>query len=196
MDYLYADPYNILIFLDNHDTERFSERIGFDMNKYKLAAAHLLTTRGIPQLYYGTEIMMGGQKSMGDGDIRRDFPGGWPNDARNAFTVEGRTAQENEAFQYLRSLLHYRKINPVLHSGKMVQFIPRDNLYVYFRMNQEKTVMVILNNSDVPRSPDIQRFEECLKGIRSGREIVSGETMDLNNLQIDGKKALILELAK
>jgi len=194
MDYLYADPYNILVFLDNHDTERFSERIGFDFNKYKLAVAHLLTTRGIPQLYYGIEIMMGGQKSQGDGDIRRDFPGGWPGDTRNAFTAEGRTSQENEAFNYLRSLLNYRKANPVLHSGKMIQFIPRDNVYVYFRMNEKKTVMVVLNNSDVQRSLDIKRFEECLKGARSGKDVLTGVTIDLNNLQISKKEALILEL--
>jgi len=161
MDYLYADPYNILVFLDNHDMERFSERIGFDLDKYKLAVTHLLTTRGIPQLYYGTEILMGGQKSQGDGDIRRDFPGGWTGDTRNAFTLAGRTTVENEAFNYLKSLLHYRKTNPVLQSGKMVQFIPRDNVYVYFRMNTSKTVMVVLNNSDVQRSLDMEIFEEC-----------------------------------
>jgi neopullulanase len=194
MDYLYADPYSILVFLDNHDMERFSERIGFDLDKYKLAITHLLTTRGIPQLYYGTEIMMGGQKSQGDGDIRRDFPGGWPGDVRNAFTVAGRTSAENEAFNYLKSLLNYRKTNSLLQSGKMIQFIPSGNVYVYFRMDAGKTVMIVLNNSDVQRSFNMEKFEECLQGRRSGKDIMTGNTLDLNNFRIDGKKALILEL--
>ncbi len=194
MDYLYANPDNLLVFLDNHDTERFTERIGYDMQKFKLAAAHLLTTRGIPQIYYGTEILMGGQKSKGDGDIRRDFPGGWPGDARNAFTKEGRTSQENEAFNYIRTLLNYRKVNPVLHSGKMIQFIPRDNVYAYFRMNEEKTVMVILNNSGDQRTLDMARFEECLKGARTGKDVVTNKTVQLDGLKVEGKSALVLEV--
>jgi glycosidase len=194
MDYLYADPYKILVFLDNHDTERFSERIGFDLQKYKLAVAHLLTTRGIPQLYYGTELMMGGQKSQGDGDIRRDFPGGWPGDSRNAFTAEGRTSQENEAFNYLKNLLNYRKANPVLQSGRMIQFIPRDNVYVYFRMNEEKTVMVVLNNSDSQKPLDVARFEECLKGARSGKDVLTGQSVRLDKLVTEGKTAMVMEI--
>ncbi|MBN1790704.1 MAG: glycoside hydrolase family 13 protein [Bacteroidales bacterium] len=194
MDYLYANSDNLLVFLDNHDTERFTERIGYDMQKFKLAAAHLLTTRGIPQIYYGTEILMGGQKSKGDGDIRRDFPGGWPGDARNAFTQEGRTSQENEAFHYIRTLLNYRKASPVLHSGKMIQFIPRDNVYVYFRMKAEKTVMVILNNSGDQRTLDMTRFEECLKGARTGKDIVTNKTVQLEGLKVEGKSAMVLEV--
>jgi glycosidase len=195
MDYLYADPYNILIFLDNHDTERFPERIGFDIRKYKMGITHLLTTRGIPQLYYGTEIMMGGRKSKGDGDIRRDFPGGWPGDARNAFVSEGRTGPENEAFNCLRSLLHYRKANPVLQTGKMIQFIPQDNVYVYFRFNDQKKIMVILNNAEVEKTPDMKRFDECLQGARQGKEILSGKTLELENLVVEGKTALVLEIS-
>jgi glycosidase len=194
MDYLYADPYNLLIFLDNHDMERFTERIGSDLNKFKLSVAHLLTTRGIPQLYYGTEIMQGGRKSNGDGDIRRDFPGGWPGDTRNAFTAEGRTSPENEAFTYLKRLLNYRKENPVLHSGKMVHFIPQNNVYVYFRMNSDKTVMVILNNADERRSIDITRYEECLRGVRKGKDVISGLVVNLGELVVAGKTAEILEL--
>jgi glycosidase len=194
LDYLYADPNNLLIFLDNHDTERFSERIGFDMHPYTMAITHLLTTRGIPQLYYGTEILMGGQKSQGDGDIRRDFPGGWPDDTRNAFAVEGRIGKENEAFNYLQTLLQYRKTNPVLQSGEMIQFIPRDNVYVYFRKNSEKTVMVILNNSPEKRSLDMERFEECLLGARKGTDVVSGLEKSLDDMVMEGKTAMVLEI--
>jgi glycosidase len=194
LDYLFADPYDLLVFLDNHDSERFAEHIGFDMSKFKMAVTHLLTTRGIPEIYYGTEILMGGQKSKGDGDIRRDFPGGWPGDDRNAFTVSGRTPVENEAFNYLRKLLNYRKENPVLHRGKMIQFIPHDNLYVYFRLNEEKTVMVILNNSGHTSDVDVSRFEECLNGRRTGRDIMKGTEVDLHQLSLAPKSSLVLEI--
>ncbi len=194
LDYLYANENNILVFLDNHDTQRFSEQIGFDLKKYKLAVTHLLTTRGIPQIYSGTEIMMGGKKSYGDGDIRRDFPGGWPGDSRNAFIASGRTASENEAFDYIRALLTYRKENTVLQTGKMIQFIPRDNVYVYFRINKEKTVMVLINNADVKRTLDMSRFTECLKGALRGKDVITGKEVSLSGLELEGKTALALEL--
>jgi len=194
LDYLFGDPYNQLIFLDNHDSERFAEKIGFDMRKYKMAVTHLLTTRGIPEIYYGTEILMGGKKSNGDGDIRHDFPGGWPGDNRNAFVASGRTEKENESFNYLRNMLRYRKENPALHTGKMIQFIPRENVYVYFRMNDDKTVMVILNNSTQKSSPDISRFEECLLGRRQGTDVLTGNKVDLQQLSLEPKSSLILEI--
>ncbi|HJZ40747.1 MAG TPA: glycoside hydrolase family 13 protein [Bacteroidales bacterium] len=194
LDYVYADPNNMLIFMDNHDTERFAEHIGSDVQKYKLAIAHLLTTRGIPQIYYGTEILMGGRKNKGDGDIRRDFPGGWPGDARNAFTRAGRTEKENEVFNYTSRLLNYRKNNPVLHTGAMIQFIPRENMYVYFRMNEEKTIMVVLNNSGNKKLFDTARFEECLNGRRKGKDILTDEILQLEGLEVEPKTALVLEI--
>ncbi|MBN1144528.1 MAG: glycoside hydrolase family 13 protein [Bacteroidales bacterium] len=196
MDYLYANPFSILVFLDNHDTPRFCEQTGYDVNIYKLAVAHLLTTRGIPQIYYGTEILMGGKKQVGDGDIRRDFPGGWPGDARNAFAAEGRTAIENEAFNYMRTLLNYRKNNEVLQYGKMIHFIPRDNVYVYFRKNEEKTVMVMLNLSTEKRTPDMVRFDECIQGVTRGKDIITGRTVDLSQIEIEGQSALLVEIKK
>jgi len=196
MDYLYTDPDNILVFLDNHDTQRFSEQIDFDMDKYKLAVTHLLTTRGIPQIYTGTEIMMGGKKSNGDGDIRRDFPGGWPGDPRDAFTSAGRTDKENEAFSFMQTLLKYRKANPVIHSGNLTHFIPKDNVYVYFRKNAQKTVMVMLNLSDEQSSPDMSRFDECLQGLRKGKDIITDNIVNLNGLVIKEHSALIIEIIK
>lgn len=193
-DYLYADWNNILVLLENHDTQRFSEQIGFDIEKYKLAVTHLLTTRGIPQLYSGIEIMMGGQKSQGDGDIRRDFPGGWPGDMRNAFTAEGRTPAENEAFNYLRLLLNYRKENSVLHHGKMIQYIPQQNVYVYFRTNEQKTVMVIMNLSDTEQPISIARYDENLKGARKAKDVISGRILNINDLKLKGHDAFVLEI--
>jgi neopullulanase len=194
MDYLFADPYNMLIFLDNHDSQRFTEQIGSDVRKFKMGVAHLLTTRGIPEIYYGTEIMMGGLKSKGDGDIRHDFPGGWPGDSRNAFVSSGRTANENEAFNYLNKLLLYRKANPVLQTGKMIQFIPRDNMYVYFRLDKQKTIMVMMNNSEQKLTPDLNRFEECLSGRRKGKDVVTGNDIDLTKFSIEPKSVLIMEI--
>lgn len=196
MDYLYTNTDNILVFLDNHDTQRFSEQISFDIKKYKLAVAHLLTTRGIPQIYAGTEIMMGGKKSKGDGDIRKDFPGGWLEDTRNAFSAQERTIEENEAFDYLKTLLTYRKANPVIHTGKLIHFIPRDNVYVYFRQNTEKTIMVMMNLSDEQKIPDMNSFDECLQGSRTGKDIVLGNNVNLEGLIIQGKTAFILEIIK
>ncbi len=194
MDYLYADPYNLLVFMDNHDMQRFSEQINFDMEKFKSSVAHLLTTRGIPQIYYGTEIMMGGKKSNGDGDIRKDFPGGWPGDTRNAFAEAGRNDKENEAFNYLRTLLNYRKNNPVLQTGKMIHFIPRDNIYVYFRMDDRKTLMVVQNFSDRPAQLETSRFKECMRNSTQGREIITGKIISLGNISLRAEETLILEL--
>jgi len=146
LDYVYPRPQDLLIFTENHDTQRFYEVIKGDMRKFKIAYAVLFTIRGIPQFYYGSEIAMPGNKDKGDGDIRRDFPGGWPSDQHNAFTSEGRTAQEAEAFNYIKKLLNWRKANAVIHSGKTKQFISQDNCYVYFRYNDQKTVMVAINN--------------------------------------------------
>jgi glycosidase len=194
MDYLYANLDNLLVLMDNHDTQRFSEQIGFDPGKYRMGVAHLLTTRGIPQIYSGTEILMGGQKNQGDGDIRRDFPGGWPGDGHDAFSSAGRTSKEAEAFNYMRTLLNYRKNNTVLQTGKMIQFIPRDNVYVYFRVNNEKNVMVVINNAIDQRSIDVSRFEECLKGSRKAKDIITGTDVQLNDLKMDGKSVLVLEV--
>jgi glycosidase len=194
MDYLYSNLNNIVVFLDNHDTQRFSEQIEFDMNKFKSSVAILLTTRGIPQIYYGTEIMMGGQKNKGDGDIRHDFPGGWPGDAKNAFTAEGRNNTESEAFDFMKTMLNYRKSNPVLQHGKMIQFIPRDDVYVFFRMDDQKTVMVILNNSSENKKPGFDRFDECLHGKRITKDVISGEEISLDNLNLKPYQTLVLEI--
>lgn len=196
MDYVYPNPENLMIFADNHDMTRFTNIIGNDIKKYKMAMAFLLTTRGFPQLYYGTEIMMTGDKGKGDGDLRKDFPGGWPGDSRNALTAPGRTDLENDAFTFTRKLLNWRKQNPVIHTGKLMHFIPQDNCYVYFRYNDQKKVMVILNNHNTQsRKLDIGRFAEMLKGYSSGYEVISGKNIDnLNSIEINAKSAMIIEL--
>lgn len=197
-DYLYPNTQNLMIFLDNHDMSRFANVIGSDIQKYKMAMAFLLTMRGFPQIYYGTEILMTGDKGKGDGDIRKDFPGGWPGDSRTAFNAQGRTQIENEAFDYTSKLLNWRKQNPVIHTGKLVHFNPQNNCYVYFRYNTDKTVMVILNNHpSETRMIDTQRYAEVMKGFISGYDVVSGRTLNnLSTLEISPKSAMIIELKK
>lgn len=198
-DYVYTYPYNLLIFADNHDTERIWEVLNGNVADFKLVFTILMTARGIPQIYYGTEIMMGGQKQKGDGDIRRDFPGGWSGDAMNAFTSQGRTKEQNEVFGYVKKLMNWRKVNPVIHTGALKHFIPENEVYVYFRYNEDKTVMVVLNNAaDGSRTLDMKRFEEMLEGVSGGTEVISGEKIEnlSGSLSVPAKTAMIIELNK
>ncbi|HKM94665.1 MAG TPA: glycoside hydrolase family 13 protein [Prolixibacteraceae bacterium] len=195
LDYQYGDPMNLVIFAENHDTQRFSTQVGNDLAKYKMAFTFLLTTRGMPQLYYGSEILMGGDKGVGDGDIRREMPGGWANHTRSAFTESGRTKTENEVFNYLKKLIHWRNQNPVIHTGKLLHFIPENNVYTYFRMNDEKTVMVILNNNPANQNIDPLKFKQGTVGFSKGKDVISGKNFDLSKpFELTAKTAIVLEL--
>jgi glycosidase len=193
-DFVYPNPNMIMNFLDNHDIDRYSTAVKRDVNKYKMGLAMLITTRGYPQIYYGTEIMLDGKPGDYQGH-RFDFPGGWATDSRNAFTSDGRTSTENEVFNYLKILLNYRKNNPVLQNGLMKQFIPENGLYVYFRYNNEKTVMVIANNNADAKELNLNRFGEMLSGKSIGNEITTGKTIDLKSpVAISGKTVLVLDI--
>ncbi len=196
LDFAFSNPQNLLILTENHDTQRFNKIINNDIRKYKIAYTILFTVRGIPQFYYGSEILMTGDKEKGDGDIRRDFPGGWSKDKSNAFIASGRTEQENEAFNFIKKLMNWRKVNPVIHSGKTMQFVSENNCYVYFRYNTEKTVMVIINSHDTEsRKLDTKRFAERMRGFTSGYDIISGKTIpDLSTIEIPAKSSMIIEL--
>lgn len=195
-DYLYAEPDNLLIFADNHDTERIWHLLKNDIRKFKLLFTILATTRGIPQIYYGTEIMMSGEKQKGDGDIRRDFPGGWPADKVNAFTEQGRTVQQNEVFSFMKNLLNWRKNKPVIHFGKMMHYVPEDECYVYFRYNAEAKVMVVVNNAEAEsKTLRLGRFAEMLEGITEGTDVISGRRIELTDtLTLPAKTSMVLEL--
>ena len=147
-DFLYSDPFRNVIFLDNHDLTRFYTQTGKRPEIYKMALTFILTTRGIPQFYYGTEIVMEGDKSRGDGYLREDFPGGWPGDTKNVFTGQQLSETETENLTFTKKLLNWRKGKEVIHTGRLKHFIPENGLYVYFRYNDTESVMVILNNSD------------------------------------------------
>lgn len=193
-DFAYPDVNNVMNFLDNHDIDRFSTAIRRDVNKYKMGIAMLLTTRGYPQIYAGTEIMLDGIPGNYEGH-RFDFPGGWEEDERNAFTKEGRTAEENEIFDYMRTLLNYRKSATALHDGKMKQFIPYDGIYFYARYNNEQTIIVIFNNNNADKKVNLDRYAEVINDHKQGIDVITGETYTLSNgLTIKGKSALIVEL--
>ncbi len=194
-DFLYPNPNNLLVFAENHDTGRFNEIYKSDFKKYQMAMTLIATVRGIPQLYYGSEIGMKGDKGKGDADIRRDFPGGWNGDANNAFTKEGRTAEQQKFFDFSSKLFTWRKSKEVIHSGKMTHYVPDNNVYVYFRYNEKESVMVIINNNSDKQTIKTNRFKESIQNLKSGKEVLSGKTFDLNNdIEIEGKSALILEL--
>lgn len=193
-DFVYANPNQIMNFLDNHDIDRYSTAVKKDVRKYKMALAMLLTARGYPQIYYGTEIMLDGIQGSYEGN-RFDFPGGWATDDRNAFIPEGRTNAENEVFNYLKILLNYRKYNPVLQNGRMKQFIPENGFYVSFRYNEHKTIMVIANNNEQPGELSLKRFNEMLAGKTEGTDIVTSKTYDLKNpVSVPAKTVLVLDV--
>jgi len=193
-DFVYANPNMIMNFIDNHDIDRFSTMTKGNVQKYKMALAMLITARGYPQIYYGTEIMLDGITGNYEGH-RFDFPGGWAADKRNVFAAKDRTKAENEVFNYLKILLNYRKNNPVLHNGKMKQFIPENGLYVTFRYNNEKTVMIIANNNDQEKELNLNRFGEVLSTKKEGLEVTTGTKYDLkNNIPISAKTVIILDI--
>lgn len=197
-DFLYADPNNLVIFPDNHDLNRYYENMERDIRKYKMGLAYILTTRGIPQIYYGTEILMDGLEHEGHGGIRKDFPGGWEGDAKNAFTSEGRTSEQNEAYNFLSNILNWRKNNEVIHKGKITHFLPEDGIYVLFRHTEEAATMLIMNNHDTDdKNLETARFNEILKNYTSGKDIINGnELTNLSKIKVAAKSALIIDLKK
>ena len=195
-DFLYPNINNIMVFAGNHDTNRISEIYKGDLKKYKLAMTLIATVRGIPQFYYGDELgMLGNKDAKGDGDIRRDFPGGWKGDVKNAFEASGRTATQNAYFNFTKKLFNWRKENKAIHVGKTMQFLPENNVYVYFRYTDSEKVMVIINNNPTPQEVDVARFSEMIKGSTSGKEILSEKRIDLTKkLKIAGKTSMIIVL--
>jgi glycosidase len=160
-----------------------------------MAMTLLATIRGIPQLYYGSEIGMSGNKSDGDGDIRRDFPGGWNNDSNNAFISTGRTTEQQQFYDFTAKLFNWRKNKEVVHFGKMMHYVPENNVYVYFRYNEKETVMVVINNNPDNQTFKTKRFSESIKNYTSGKDVLTDKSFDLNKeISIEGKSVLLLEL--
>lgn len=194
MDFHYPDPSNLVVLGDNHDMNRVYTALKEDFELWKIAMTYLITIRGIPQIYYGTEILMTGFEHEGHGKIREDFPGGWPGDEINAFTGQGLTNKQKEARDYLKKLLQWRQNQKVVHTGKLLHFIPREGVYVYFRYNEDEAVMVALNKNENDVELDMSRFEEILDSYSQGIDPISKEQYVLNMLNLHKKSALILEL--
>jgi glycosidase len=194
-DYMYGDVNNIMIFPDNHDMSRIYTQLDEDYDKWKMAMAFLFTTRGTLQFYYGTEILMGNPGTEDHGIIRSDFPGGWEGDPINAFTGEGLTAQQKEAFAYIQSLAHLRRESCALNMGTLLHYIPQNEVYVYFRTFEDEHKMIVLNRNSEEVSLDLSRFQQGLEDFSAAIEVWTGETTSLEEtLTIAPMGALILDL--
>lgn len=197
-DFVYPDIYHVLRFLENHDTDRFLPSMpesSDSLYAFKQAVTFLLTIPGIPQLYYGQELLMNGTKQKGDGYVRRDVPGGWPGDAVNQFEASGRTAVQNEAWNFMQTLLKWRKGNEVIAKGKMKHFMVNQGVYVYERSWGGKQVVVMLNGSRQTVDLPLDRYQEVLKGKTSARNILTNRVVPFGQtIKIEPKGILVLEL--
>ena len=196
-DILYKDPMRNEIFLDNHDQDRFYSVIGEDFTKYKMGIALLLTQRGIPQLYYGTEILMKNFKNPSDAEVRKDFPGGWTNDTVNKFVSSGRTQQENEAYDYVKKLAHFRSNSSAIKTGKFMQYVPQNDLYVYFRYDTTQTIMCIMNADSTSKEVDFKKYAERTSGFTKVINVINNDSFSTaDNLLMPAKEMWVLELKK
>lgn len=193
-DFLYEDPMQNVIFLDNHDKSRFFSVVGEDIRKQKMGIAWLLTCRGIPQMYYGTEILMK-NFSNPDGLVRLDFPGGWQGDTTNKFQSSGRTPQEQEVFEWTKKLSNFRKNSTAITTGKMFQYVPEDGVYVYFRKDERQTVMCIMNSNDNQYDLKLDRFKETMGQAVTGKEVPTGKQISLEGqVAVPAKYVMVLDL--
>lgn len=193
-DHLYPDPSNLVIFPDNHDMDRFFTQINYDFDLFKMGMVYFSTLRGIPQFYYGTEILMKNEKE-GHGQIRSDFPGGWKGDMINGFTGKGLTTQEQEAKALTTKLLNWRKEKAVIHTGKLMQFAPEDGVYSFFRYNEKETVMIIFNKNDKETAVSMDKYNEMIGDKRNAFDVLNDRRFSLEStLRIPPKTALILEI--
>jgi glycosidase len=195
-DFVYKDAMRNVIFLDNHDIARFYSVIGEDMEKYKSALNWLLTCRGIPQLYYGGELGLTGTTSPNDGYVRQDFPGGWAGDSSNKFTNGGRTEKERTIWNHISKLAMFRKTSSAITTGKMMQFVPEDGLYVYFRYDNKQTVMVVMNTAKTKKTVGVKRFAERTAGFSGMKNIHTGQVSSLADFEMESKGSGVYELVK
>ncbi len=196
LDFMYKDPMQNVIFLDNHDMTRFFSAVREDVAKQKMGLSWLLTERGIPQLYYGTEILMKGISNP-DGWVRLDFPGGWKGDAKNGFTGDGLNADEKSVQELTRRLANFRKTSSAIKTGKMMQFVPANGVYVYFRYDNKQTVMCVMNTNKDAATISLDRFSERVTGYTKAFDVATGTEFPLEKtLTLGGNYLLVMELRK
>ncbi|MFT3679037.1 MAG: alpha-amylase family glycosyl hydrolase [Ferruginibacter sp.] len=195
-DFLYKDPMRNVIFLDNHDIERFYSTVGENIDKYKSALCWLFTCRGIPEMYYSSELATAGKTSPSDGYVRLDFPGGWPGDAANKFTAAGRNEKDNEIWNLVHALANYRKTSSAITVGKLMQYLPDDGLYVYFRYDAKQTVMVVMNTSKAEKTVSFGKYAERTTGFTQYTNVVTKQKVAAKDFTIGSYQAVVLELGK
>lgn len=195
-DSLYADASKNIIFLDNHDMPRIYEQVGKDEGLFRIAYTILMTIRGIPQVYYGTELMMGHEHRGGDDEAwRQSMPGGWPNDSRSVFSEKGRLEAEDEAFDFVKKLTHWRKTSAAAQAGRQLHFFPDNNVYVYFRIHDAQSIMVAINMNDSPLQLETKRFAEILQDFSLGKDPIAEQSYELGkSVPLEARSALLLEL--
>ncbi len=192
-DYLYPNPSSVMAFIENHDTDRFLKN-GCDTLALKQALALLLTVQRIPQLYYGTEVLMNGTKEVTDGYVRKDFPGGFPGDAHNCFTEEGRTRAENAMFRWTSRLLHWRQGNETIIRGMQTQFIPYNGVYVIARRWHNNVVLTVLNGTTKPAVMKVERYAEVIGQTKRAKDVLTGRYYDLSaDLTLKPRQSLVLD---
>ena len=195
-DFLYPNPNNLLIFPDNHDMARFYTQLNNDIDLFKMGIVYYSTMRGIPQFYYGTEILMNSDENPGDhGLIRTEFPGGWPDHSKNAFTGDGLSFKERQTQLFFKEILNWRKDNEVIHNGKLIQFAPKDEIYSFFRILDDKLVWVIFNRNDSSKKLNTTRFEELITDKEFGYDVLNKKRISISeNIILEKKSALIIEI--
>jgi glycosidase len=194
-DYLYENPMNNVIFLDNHDKSRIFSVVKDDVEKQRMAIGWLLTGRGIPQMYYGTEVLMRGESNP-DGWVRLDFPGGWKDDGKNAFTQEGLDDRETGIQDWTRKLANYRRGSSPIKTGKLMQYVPEDGVYVYFRYDDKQAVMCMMNTGNKPKGIHFTNYPEMFKGVKQIKNVMGTEIIEGDYFNLEAKKMVILELTK
>lgn len=192
-DFLYGNEYNLVTFLDNHDLSRYFSSVAENTEKLKMAMVILLTTRGIPSIYYGTEIGMTGWEHEGHGHIREDMPGGWKDDKTNVFTQHNLNNKQQEIFNFTKKILNWRKTSDAVANGKLVHFVPENNVYIYFRVSENQKIMIIVNASSSKQNIDCKRFSEILNNAKQGKDILNEKTIDLETIEIEKQTAQIIE---
>ena len=196
-DFLYGDPYNLVVFPDNHDMTRFLTQVDNDLNLFKMGLVFYTTVRGIPQFYYGTEVLMNSNDNPRSHDvIRSEFPGGWKDHKVSALTGMGLTSDQIEFQNFFKRLLNWRKNNKVIHEGKFIHFTPKEQveIYSYFRILGDKIVWTIFNRKEETQTIKLEKYQEVLKGKSKGYDVINDKTIDLTNLKISPKSALIIEI--
>jgi neopullulanase len=196
-DMLYKEPMNNCIFLDNHDRDRFYSVVGEDWNNFQMGIGLLLTERGIPHLYYGTEILMKNFKNPTDAMVREDFPGGFERDPKNKFTAAGRDSLENAAFNYISKLANFRKTSSALTKGKLMQYIPSNRIYVYARYDENQTILCMLNTDTLASSVNLNNYPERTRNFETATDIMTDISYPVSdNMKVPPRSIRIMELKK